>query len=117
MPLEHCRAPRHRHGWAIEVIDIQSGIGLEATTGDIGLFGCFVETATPFRGGRRIALKITHDNRTFSAAGEVTYALADRGMSIAFTALAPGDYAILKEWLSGDAQNGPQQQPTGPAKA
>jgi hypothetical protein len=101
---ERRRTPRSPFRCTIEVTDIVTGARLAAVTGDLGLYGCFVETTTPFRRGITVALKITHDGRTFDATGEATYAISDRGMGIAFGALTPADYAVLAGWLARDNQ-------------
>jgi PilZ domain len=102
MPLERRGTTRRSYRWTAEATDVESGSRLQGVTRDVGLFGCFVETMTPFLSGRVIALKITHDNQTFAVAGEVAYAVAGEGMGIAFGAIAPGEYTVLKGWLLED---------------
>lgn len=117
MSLERRRTTRHCYRWAIEVTEIKSGSLLEAVTRDIGVFGCFVETPTPFLRGTVVTLKITRNTDTFAVAGDVAYAIANEGIGIAFGVLAPSEYALLKEWLAGKPQSEPRQQPCELAKA
>jgi hypothetical protein len=88
----------------IEVTDIATGTCLAAVTADCGLYGCFVETATPFLNGRAVALKITHNGKTITTTGEVAHAISQRGMGIAFGAQTPDDYAVLAGWLGRDSR-------------
>jgi hypothetical protein len=110
MSLDRRRTTRHSHRWTVDVTDVKSGNGVGGITRDVGLFGCFVETATPFLSGRTITLKITHDNETLSVSGEVSHAVAGEGMGIVFGTLAPREYAFLKGWLAEDSQDASQEQ-------
>ena len=96
---ERRRTKRHPIGAVVEVTDQKSGERMTSTTGDIGLFGCFVIAATPFLEGATITLKMTYKGRSCTAPGSVTHAQPGKGMGIAYGALAPNDYAVLQEWL------------------
>jgi hypothetical protein len=101
---------RHLCRWPVRVTDEESGSYLDGVTRDVGLFGCFVETTTPFFSGRTIVLKITRDDQTFTVVGEVTHAVASEGMGIAFGAMASKGYTLLQEWLKEDPRGDAQQQ-------
>jgi PilZ domain len=116
MVHERRSTPRYHLRCAIEVIDIATETCLVAVTSDFGLYGCFVETKTPFVSGRAVALKITHDGRTIATTGEVARIIVGKGMGIAFGGQAPADFAVLAGWL-GSHDLEPLMQPTQPAKA
>jgi PilZ domain len=99
MSHERRSTPRHRLRCTIEVTDIATGISLAAVTADCGLYGCFVETTTPFLSARAVALKITYNGGTIATTGEVAHVISDKGMGIAFGAQTPADYAVLVSWL------------------
>lgn len=110
-------ASRYLLRCAVEVTDIATGTCLAAVTSDCGLYGCFVETTTPFLSGRAVALKITHNGRTIATTGEVAHAISQRGMGIAFGAQTPDHYAVLAGWLGRDDRIGSlAQHPTRLAK-
>ena len=95
------RTPRYPFGGVAEVTAAGSGRHLIALTGELGRFGCFVKTITPFPSGEEVSLKITHDGREFAASGEVVYALPTEGMGIAFGAIQASAYeAVLESWLA-----------------
>jgi hypothetical protein len=100
MQIERRRTARHLFEGAIEVTAETSGERLVSVTEDIGLFGCSVKAAASFPTGTKISLKITHGGKTFAAPGVVAYVVPNAGMGIAYGTLAPGDYAVLQEWLA-----------------
>jgi hypothetical protein len=99
MQTERRRASRHLIGGAVEVTDLESEKELVTVARNLSLFGCFVATATPFRTGTKIRLRITHRGATFSAFGWVAHASAPEGMGIAFGGIEARDRAILDIWL------------------
>ena len=78
----------------------ESGRYLIALTRELGRFGCFVKTKTPFPAGEEVCLTITHHGREFAVFGEVVYALPYEGMGIGFGAIAVKDQAVLEDWLA-----------------
>jgi hypothetical protein len=98
MQSEHRRTARYAFGGAAEVTDIQSGNCVVSVTSQLGLFGCFVKTMSPFPKATAVSLKITNNGRTFAAQGKVAYTLPT-GMGIAFDAISPNDQAVLEDWL------------------
>lgn len=67
---------------------------------DLSLFGCFVETVTPFIAGTKVSIRISHDGIVFMAQGRVAYAREFAGMGIAFTAIEASSVSILDDWLT-----------------
>jgi len=97
---ERRRTPRYPFGGVAEVTASGSGQYLIALTRELGRFGCFVSTNTPFPAGEKVTLKISHEGREFTVSGEVVYALASNGMGIAFGAIAPSQQAVLEDWVA-----------------
>jgi hypothetical protein len=73
----------------------KSGKYLVAITGEISLLGCFVKTATPFPSIEPVNLKIASAGEVFNVQGAVVYVLPAKGMGIKFSAISPGNQAIL----------------------
>jgi hypothetical protein len=84
----------------IDLTDLQSEKYLAAHTKDLTLFGCFVETVTPFAEGTKVRLKISHAGVNFMAMGKVAYSRPGSGMGIAFTSIDPSSLPILDAWLA-----------------
>jgi len=101
MQSERHRPPRHQIAVRIELTDIQSGKHISAHTKDLTLFGCFVETVTPFPQGTRLRLKMSRGGRRLFAHGRVTYSRPDTGMGIAFVTIEPSSLPVLDAWLAG----------------
>jgi len=65
----------------------------------LSLFGCNVQTATPFVHGGKGHLVIAYGAQNFTAFGRVANTVANQGMGIVFTSVEPGDQAILEKWM------------------
>ncbi len=66
---ERHRAPRHQFTARIELTDMQSEKHISGHTKDLSLFGCFVETVTPFLEGTKVRLKMSRGETHLVAQG------------------------------------------------
>jgi PilZ domain-containing protein len=96
------RPRAHRYGFAAhaEVIDLETGIDIQARTTDLSLYGCGLAAVKPFPAGTRVHVKIKHSGAKFEAAGCVAYATSDGEMGIAFVRIESNDQATLEKWIS-----------------
>ena len=85
---------------SIELTDV-SETHLTARTKDLSLFGCFVQTATPFPEGTKVILRISHGGSNFFAQGRVAHSRPNVGMEITFIAIEPNSMPVLDKWLAG----------------
>jgi hypothetical protein len=85
---------------SIEVTDVQTEKHFAAHTKDLSVFGCFVETATPFPENTKVRLRITRGGVNLVAQGKVAYSRPNSGMGIAFTSVEPGSVSVLDAWLA-----------------
>jgi PilZ domain len=85
---------------AVHMTSIDTGGEIAAHTEDLTLFGCFVETPTPFVDGTKVALRISHYGATVVAQGEVAHSQRVGGMGIHFTSIEPSSIPILESWLA-----------------
>lgn len=99
MKVEQHRATRHRFAARVEVVDVESEKQVTAITGDLSIFGCFIETATPFPRGTKVRLRINHHGSTFAAIGQVSYS-KPAGMGIRFGTIEPAHQQTLEKWLA-----------------
>jgi hypothetical protein len=85
---------------SIEVTDVRTENHFVAHTRDLSVFGCSVETATPFPENTKVRLRITRGGVNFVAQGKVAYSRPNSGMGIAFTSVEPSSVSVLDAWLS-----------------
>ncbi len=79
---------------------MQSEKHISGHTKDLSLFGCFVETVTPFPEGTKVRLKISRGETHLVAQGKVTYSRPNSGMGIAFITIEPSSLPVLDVWLA-----------------
>lgn len=79
---------------------LDSDAHVAAHTEDLSLFGCFVETMTPFATGTKVAVRIAHEGTVFIAQGRIAYCRESAGMGIAFTSIEPSSVSLLDTWLT-----------------
>lgn len=100
MQSERQRARRYSFVASVELTDVESETQLKARTTDLSLFGCHVDTMSPFPPGTKLRLRIAHGGTSFVAFGKAVYAKANLGMGVVFTAIEPSDQEVLEKWLS-----------------
>jgi len=81
-----------------EVVDVESERQVLAVTGDLSVFGCFVETPAPFPNGTKVRIRIIHRGATFVALGYVSN-VRSTGMGIRFGAIEAAHQQTLENWL------------------
>jgi hypothetical protein len=85
---------------SIELTDVQSEKHLAAHTKDLSVFGCFVETVTPFPEGTKVSLRISRGGTHFVAQGRVANSQPNSGIGIAFVTIDPSSVPVLDTWLA-----------------
>lgn len=88
---------------AIELLETESSVKIEARTGDLSLHGCYVDTMNPFPVGSKVRVRITHDEVTFEAMGRVAHAQSNVGMGVFFTEIQPQHAKLIATWLSSES--------------
>jgi len=79
---------------------VQSEKRLDGRTKDLTLFGCFVETGSPFPQGTKIRVRISRAGAHVAALGKVVHSQPNAGMGIAFTSVEPSSLPVLDAWLA-----------------
>jgi len=67
----------------IQLTDLSTEKQLAAHTEDLSVFGCFVETISPFEEGTKVRLRNLRHGVNFFAHGKVAYSRPEAGMGIA----------------------------------
>ncbi len=88
-------APRHLFLAPIQLTDLQSEKQLAAHTKDLNLFGCFVETLSPFPQGTKVRLRISRAGAHVTALGKVANSRPNAGMGIAFITIEPSSFPVV----------------------
>jgi hypothetical protein len=84
----------------VAVTDVQSRIEIVGRREDLNLYGCGVNTTTPFPAGTMVMLKVVHGTAKITAFGKVIYDRQDIGMGIAFTSIQKADQKLIEAWLA-----------------
>jgi hypothetical protein len=84
----------------LELTDMQSEKHISGHTKDLSLFGCFVETVTPFPEGTKVRLRMSRGETHLVAQDRVTYSRPNSGMGIAFVLIEPSSLPVLDGWLA-----------------
>lgn len=84
----------------VHVTALDSEAEVAAHIEDLSVFGCFVETTTPFVAGAKVSIRISHAGTAFVAQGRVAYSREFAGMGLAFTSIEPSSVSILDDWLT-----------------
>jgi c-di-GMP-binding flagellar brake protein YcgR len=98
MRVEQHRAMRRPFAAKAEVVEVESEKQVLCVTGDLSVFGCFVETPTPFPRGTKVRIRINHRGATFVALGLVSN-VRSAGMGIRFSTVEPAHQQTLENWL------------------
>ena len=98
--VERRSAPRHAMVLAADVIELPRGAKLNASTADICLTGCYMNTLNPVPQGSEVRLRITHGTESFVSLGRVVYVSYGLGMGIAFINVEDDQRTRLERWFS-----------------
>ena len=93
-------APRHLFVAPVQLTDVQSEKQIAAHTKNLNLFGCFVETISPFPQGTKVRLRISRTGAHVIALGKVADSQPNAGMGIAFITIEPSSLPALDGWLA-----------------
>jgi len=72
---------------------------LSARVSQIGLYGCYMETASPFPPGTALLVKIFVPGEYFEAKATVIHVQHASGMGLAFRDVKPNFRIVLRAWL------------------
>lgn len=100
MPIQRHRPSRLPFVAGVQVTAIDTGAQISAHTEDLTLFGCYVETITPFALGTKVAIRISHSGTVVVAQGKVAHSEKGSGMGIRFTSIEPNSQSTLDDWVT-----------------
>ena len=82
-----------------EVLDQQSGKSIRAISCDVSLGGCYLETQEPMPVSTAVQLKMSYNESSLTAFGDVVRCDPGKGMAVRFRALQQNQTAKLKGWF------------------
>jgi PilZ domain-containing protein len=99
----------------VEVIDLRTGVRIQARTSDLSLNGCYIDTLNPFPAGTGIKLRIYRGTEQLEVRADVSARYAGSGMGLIFRDVTAAQRAILESWLC-ETLVPSEVSPTGPAR-
>jgi hypothetical protein len=91
------KSPRYKCEGSARIQEAGSTAATWAKFADISMHGCYIETATPFRSGTLLTLKLDANNYRIEAAGEVRIVYSGLGMGVSFVKMSEEDRSRLRE--------------------
>jgi PilZ domain len=98
--LEKPRARRYPLVATIDLTDVDSEAAIRGQITDLSLFGCHVNTPSPWPTGTKIRLRIAHRGAVFAALGYVANVQPKRGIGVVFSNVEQKDQLVLEKWLA-----------------
>lgn len=100
MTTELRRAVRYPIVASVEVRQRQTHVKVRASTSDLSVAGCYVDTLNPLPCGTELELQITHNDEAVTIRGTVAYARANMGMGVQFEVMEEEQLTILRRWIA-----------------
>jgi PilZ domain-containing protein len=91
--------PRYPVAAMAEATDAKTHTRITGRISDIGIGGCYFEVMSPFAMGADVHVRITRNEKSFSANAKVLYSTGGMGMGLIFTSIAPEQRQILAAWV------------------
>jgi hypothetical protein len=83
-----------------EIVELGSGVKIEARTGDISRKGLYLDTLTPFAVGTNVAITIASGGVSLVVLGTVAFCQPNLGMGVRVDHITTQDQEILECWLA-----------------
>jgi hypothetical protein len=99
MEQERRRTPRVPFAASAELLEVNTGIRLNAVVSELSLLGCYVHTVNPFPKDTKVYIKVFTDDYFFEAPATVAYTQGQLGMGLAFHDIKPHFLAVLQNWV------------------
>jgi hypothetical protein len=91
------KSPRYKCEGSARIQEVGSTVATWAKFADISMHGCYIETATPFRSGAVLTLKLDANGFRMEATGEVRVVYSGLGMGVSFVKMSEEDRGHLRE--------------------
>ena len=91
--------PRYPVAAMAEATDAKTHTRVTGRISDIGPGGCYFEVMSPFAVGAELYVRITRNEKSFTANAKVLYSTGGMGMGLIFTNVAPEQRQVLAAWV------------------
>ncbi len=91
--------PRFAVSANAEAVELQSDARIRGRVSDISAGGCYLEVMSTFPVGSKVNLRISTDEKDFTAVAQVLFATEGIGMGLAFSEIDPGQRLVLDSWI------------------
>ena len=97
----HERRTRERYPFTaiVEAEEIGSGMRIIASSGDLGMGGCYVETTSPFPVESTVKLRLVKERASFDVVAKVVHSETGMGMGLFFEHTEADQLWVLEKWL------------------
>jgi hypothetical protein len=109
----HERRTRERYPYTVivEAEEIGSGMRIIASSGDLSMGGCYVETTSPFPVESTVKLHLVKEGASFDAVAKVVHSKTGIGMGLFFNHAGANQLWVLEKWLGELACDLPLETP------
>jgi hypothetical protein len=97
----HERRTRERYPFTaiVEAEELGSGVRITASSGDLSMGGCYVETTSPFPVESTVKLHLIKQTTSCDVAAKVVHSKTGIGMGLSFSTVEPDQLWVLEKWL------------------
>ena len=109
MEEERRRTPRVPFVASAELMEVSTGIRLNAQVSELSLLGCYVDTVNPLPQGTNVYIKVFTSEYFIEAPATVAYSHPNLGMGLAFHDIKPHFFTVLQNWVMASSPKGPTE--------
>jgi hypothetical protein len=97
----HERRTRERYPLTaiVEAEELESGVRIIASSGDLGMGGCYVDTTSPFPVESTVKLHLIKEKTSFDVVAKVVHSKTGMGMGLFFSHAEAEQLWVLEKWL------------------
>jgi hypothetical protein len=97
----HERRTRERYPFtaSVEAEELGSGVRITASSGDLGMGGCYVETTSPFHVESTVKLHLIKQKTSCDVVAKVVHSKTGIGMGLSFSHVETDQLWVLEKWL------------------
>lgn len=99
MEQDRRRTPRVPFVADVELLEVKTGMRLNAQVSELSLHGCYVDTVNPLPEGAEVYVKVFTEEYFFEAPASVVYAHPQLGMGLVFHDIKPHFVGVLNNWI------------------
>ncbi len=99
---EHRTSPRYRlpSPPEVEILDVETGVPVQARLVDLSSGGCFVETLYVPPAGTELTITLKKGGDHLKSQAQVVRVTPNQGLALVFTSMGAEEFRTLESWLS-----------------